>query len=180
MKHILKQVTKRVTKSLYMDLTSLDFARLFSWMAYYRYDTILNKTQMQKLLYIFYGIYLAENNEVPFDDDTPKAWPHGPVFPRVSIRYNPKNIPDDLSDAEKDRFLSNRLALRLVDKIVKRFHTVSAYKLSEWSHQKGSPWYITIFGEDGQNKDIKWNAPIDNEYTKRYFKNWNEMIDNGK
>lgn len=163
-----------------MELTSLNFAKLFSWLAYYKHNTILNKTQMQKLLYIFYGVYLAEKNTPPFSDDTPKAWPHGPVFPRVNIRYNPKNTPEALTTSEKELFMSNTFALGLADKVVRRFHSVSAYKLSEWSHKEGSPWSVTIYGEDGKNTDIKWNTPIKDRYTKKYFEGWYNMIVNGK
>ena len=133
---------------------------------------------MQKLLFIFYGIYLAETGKPPFTDDTPKAWPHGPVFPRVNIRYVPKNIPESLTEGEKEMYKSDAFALQLADKIVRRFHNVSAYNLSEWSHQKGSPWHIAIFGRDGANTDIKWNKQIDNADIQSYFKGWKNQIDN--
>lgn len=67
-----------------MKLTSLDYADLLNWIAYNKYGALLNKTQINKLLFICYGMYLAATGgKVLFEDDTPKAWPYGPVFPRV-------------------------------------------------------------------------------------------------
>lgn len=154
--------------------------KLFSWLAYYKYHVMLNKTQMQKLLYMFYGAYWAQKNSAPFTDDSPKAWPHGPVFPRVNVRYNPNVIPENLTESEKDTYRSNAYALKLADKIVRRFHNVSAYHLSEWSHQNGGPWWITIFGKDGNNQQIKWNTRIDDKVIKEYFNEFEKSIDNGK
>ena len=150
-------------------LTSLDYMKLISWFALNKYNTILNRTQMQKILFICYGIYLAVTGKTMFDDDRPKAWPFGPVFPRVNKRYNQQEIIT-MSESEKDAFRRDSMALRIVDSIVFQYYNMSATQLSEWSHQKGGPWYKTIYGEDGSNKDIKWNQEIKPEYLKEYFK----------
>jgi uncharacterized phage-associated protein len=42
----------------------------------------LNVTQVQKILFILYGYYLAKYNHRILTEQ-PKAWPLGPVFPRV-------------------------------------------------------------------------------------------------
>lgn len=162
-----------------MNFTSLDFMKLFSWLAYYKYNTILNKTQMQKLLFIFYGIHLTEKGTAPFDDDSPKAWPHGPVFPRVNARYVPQNAAEDLTEEEKAAHKQADYTLRLSNKVVRRFHDVSAYNLSKWSHKEGGPWWVTLYGPKGENQSIKWNAPISNELIKNYFQGWEKKIDNG-
>lgn len=158
-----------------MELTSIDYARLLSWLAYYKHNTILNKTQMQKLLFMCYGIFYAYKNIHLFTDDTPKAWPYGPVFPRVNVRYNPNSIPSDLTDKEKNSFLENKEALFLANNIINNYVNVSAHSLSEWSHEKGSPWFKTIYGEDGGNTDINWNQPIPERYIKEYFSKWTNL-----
>lgn len=86
-----------------MELTSIDYTRLISWLAYYKHKTILNKTQMQKILFMCYGLYLTKHNEPLFSDDTPKAWPFGPVFPRSYKRYV-EVVPNDLSIDDKKAF----------------------------------------------------------------------------
>lgn len=155
-----------------MDLTSLDYMKLLSWLAYYKHGTILNKTQMQKILFMCYGSYYAQKNAPLFTDDTPKAWPYGPVFPRVNVRYNPSNPPLNLTDDDKKAFVKNQDALKLVTSIVAKYCRVSAHELSEWSHEIGSPWFNTVYGKGGNNSEITWNKEIPNEFISEYFKEW--------
>ena len=71
-----------------MELTSIDYANYLRYLAMERFFTILNKTQVNKMLFICYGLYLSMTNKKLFSDDTPKAWPFGPVFPRVYKRFD--------------------------------------------------------------------------------------------
>ena len=146
--------------------------KLISWLAYYKHGTILNKTQMQKILFMCYGSYYAQKEKPLFKDDTPKAWPYGPVFPRVNVRYNPSNPPLDMTDEDKKEFMGDIEALKLVSSIVSQYSRVSAHALSEWSHEKGSPWFKTVYGEDGKCSTISWNKVIPPEYIQAYFKKW--------
>lgn len=151
-------------------LTSLDYADLISWIAYKKYGILLNKTQMNKLLFMCYGMYLAASGgRVLFEDDSPKAWPFGPVFPRVNKRFNPEVIPTPFSAEKQENFKANKMALQLVDRVVEKYHGYSAYTLSEWSHKEGGPWHTTIYGKDGEKKAVKWNQPIENDLIKEYF-----------
>ena len=150
-----------------MELTSIDYTRLISWIAYYKHKTILNKTQMQKLLFICYGLYLSKHNKPLFSDDTPKAWPFGPVFPRSYKRYV-EAIPSDLSTDDKKAFLDDKETLIEITEVVDSYYKYSANTLSEWSHQKNSPWAKTVFS-DGDNS-VSWNKPIDPDTIKAYFK----------
>lgn len=55
-----------------MKLTSLDYADLFNWIAYNKYVVQLDKMQINKLLFMCYGMYLAATGgKVLFEDDTP-------------------------------------------------------------------------------------------------------------
>ena len=42
----------------------------------------VNLTKIQKLVFCVYGAVLATSGE-RICKDHPKAWPHGPVFPRI-------------------------------------------------------------------------------------------------
>ena len=149
-----------------MNLTSLDYVRLISWIAYYKHGTILNKTQMQKILFICYGLFLT-NHETPlFGDDSPKAWPFGPVFPRSYKKYVEER-PADLNENDKRAFLQDRDTLRMITRIVDRYYYYTANTLSDWSHQKGSPWAQTVFSSE--DKQIVWNKPIEQNVIRDYF-----------
>ncbi len=149
-----------------MNLTSINYMQLISWLAYYKHRTILNKTQMQKLLFMCYGVYLSKHDSPLFVDDTPKAWPFGPVFPRTYKRYV-EMVPRDLSREEKSAFLKDKDTLVDITRIVDTYYACSANTLSEWSHQPGSPWAQTVFSDGGNG--VTWNKVIEPEVIRRYF-----------
>lgn len=156
-----------------MSLTSIDYAQLIQYAAYNMYRVVLNRTQINKILFFVYGTYLARSEEgAPlFEDDTPKAWPYGPVFPRVNKRIVPENIPMGFPSEKTAEFRKNELALNIVKEAVQKMHGISAYKLTEWSHQEGSPWYKTVF-QDKENQSV-WNTRIEDNLIKDYFKQHN-------
>lgn len=143
-------------------------------MSYFRNGVILNKTQMQKLLFICYGVALAANPDQPiFDDDSPKAWPFGPVFPRTYKQYV-ENYPAPLTETEKRRFTASVRNLKEVDAIVSKYCHYPSIRLSNWSHEEGSPWAKTVFAEDG----VKWNRPILLADIAEYFQgNWSKGLE---
>lgn len=154
-------------------LTSLDYAKLIQFAAVRNHMTLLNKTQINKILFYVYGVYLAEVGESLFNDDTPKAWPYGPVFPIVNKKIDPEQVIHDFSQEKIDAYRANKKAMDIVVKAVDKLHNLSAYKLTQWSHQKGSPWYKTLFGDRDIMPDdqIKWNQEIPKKYIQDYFKN---------
>lgn len=157
------------------NLSSIDYAHLIAWLAYYKFNTILNKTQMQKLLFICYGQALVINGGVPlFIDDTPKAWPFGPVFPRTYKRYE-EVLPEDLSDTQKQAFAEDHDILTMIAKTVAKYHRYSATRLSDWSHQVGGPWHKTVL-PDGY--EVAWNKEISKDIIQEYFTNssWEARI----
>lgn len=151
-------------------LNSIDYSELINWIAYNKYGVQLNKTQMQKLLFMCYGFYLAKAGKPLFSDDSPKAWPFGPVFPRVNKKFIPGVKPSEISTEKQKNFSANPKALDIVAKVVEKFYKVSAHDLSEWSHKEGGPWSKTIYGEDGNNKNIVWNKKIEDDIICDYFK----------
>ena len=120
----------------------------------------LNATQTQKLLYMVYGHFLAQNQLII--KEQPRMWPYGPVFPRVQKRYPEFSIDDPetelaiLQDAELNTVLLD---------IVKRYHIYTAKQLSEWSHMVDSPWEHMFQLTKGA-----WGVPLDNDVIGRYFK----------
>lgn len=147
-----------------MELTSLDYIRLISWLAAVKHRVILNKTQMQKLLFMCYGQALAMNDRPLFTNETPRAWPFGPVFP-LAYKYYEEVMPSNLSEEEKSRFAQNIPILKMITQTIADYCHISATRLSEWSHSKGSPWWRTVFAPDGS----AWNREISLELIKSYF-----------
>lgn len=142
------------------------------WLAVNKCGIALNKTQVQKILFICYGLYMVSHNECDtfcseklFTDDTPKAWPFGPVFPRSYKRY--ANIPITLTEEEKAAFKQDPDTLMMVYGIVERLCRITARDFTSWSHQEGTPWSKALFGS---GKKFEWNVQIDDEDIYNYFK----------
>lgn len=150
-----------------MNLSSLEYSHLIAWIAYFKQGVVLNSTQMQKLMFICYGRCLAEADTLIFADDTPKAWPFGPVFPR-SYKHYIEAVPADLSQDEKTAFAENPTTLKIIAETVGNYCHLSATRLSEWSHRPESPWRKTVF-----NGAPAWNRPIDPNIIRSFFEgNW--------
>ena len=121
-----------------------------------------NNTKIQKLLYCVYGVILAEFGK-RICDEYPKAWPYGPVFPKV-FKYIHKGenmdmysnrLKNELSEEEKN----------VIDEILSFFGRYMASQLSSWSHRPGSPW-SKVVEEEGTG----WNVVLRDEDISKYFK----------
>ena len=143
---------------------SLTLARYILALAKKRKGYYLNMTQVQKLLYIVYGYMLAKQNRLVVSDDSPRAWPYGPVFPRVhkKLDVTERKYPDDEAfiDITQDPDLR-----KVIENVVDTFSEFSGSKLSAWSHTEGGPWDKTT-----KQKDFNWNAAIPIEFILEYFK----------
>ena len=155
-------------------LESIDYAHLIQYAAQQLFTVLLNKTQINKILFYVYGVYLAEKGVPLFSGDRPKAWPYGPVFPRANKRVNTDEIisfrcfsSDQINELENKKDV-----LYLIDSAVKHMYNKSAYSLTQWSHQEGSPWYRTIYPQAPDDLTQKpWNTVIDDALIKEYFSN---------
>lgn len=150
-------------------LTSIDYSELICYIGYAKYRKLFNKTQINKLLYICYGFYLAKTGQVLFKDDTPKAWPFGPVFPRVNKRFISDRIPVSFSLEKQCEFKKDQLAIQIVEQVVDRYHNTTAKTLSDWSHEEGGPWSLTVYGEN-LNQSPQWGKQIKDQDISEYFK----------
>lgn len=155
-------------------LTSIDYARLVQLAAQKFHMTQLNKTQINKILFLVYGVYLANTGKHLFDDDTPKAWPFGPVFPKVYKKVNTSEVIRGFDKPRNDEFKKKPCVLSLITDAVDAMCGMSAVSLTRWSHQEGSPWYNTIFNidVDGNVTSQKpWNSSIGDDCIAEYFSN---------
>lgn len=122
----------------------------------------LNVTQLQKLLYIAYGFYLAEHGR-PLLSERPQAWPFGPVFPRTrKLEYD---RTAGIHTVELRIVVDDYEVKKLLDDVVDNYASISASKLSEWSHTVGSPWERTTL-----QHGFRWSHIIPDEYIADYFK----------
>lgn len=125
---------------------------------------ILNATQLQKILFIAYGYYLA-NNTSNLLSESPKAWPFGPVFPRVQKKVNTESS-HKLSDFENLPISNDEDITDLFNKLIEKYSKYTATSLSNWSHSVGSPWEQTT-----RQAGFKWNMVIPDLLIENYFKN---------
>ena len=134
---------------------------------------IMNMTKLQKLLYIAYGTYLAIKED-RLTDESPKAWPYGPVFPTtrkklLTIDFNDYSIN---GDTEFDPISKDKEINDLVNLVLRLFGSWSSGQLVEWTHAIGSPWDKTRYFPNFQ-----WNQTIPDDYIKDYFSDVIEFDD---
>ncbi|MDO5537847.1 MAG: DUF4065 domain-containing protein [Desulfovibrionaceae bacterium] len=123
-----------------------------------------NNTKIQKLLYCVYGAILAAHG-VQICREKPRAWPYGPVFPRVFM-----HIYKGYDIARYPQTLSSRLSgVEMADirRVVDFFGRYSVGQLVEWSRSPGSPWLkaVTVHAHGSI-----WNGELRNEDIVRYFR----------
>lgn len=145
---------------MYDSVTIAEYIRSLA----YEKRMMLNMTQIQKLLYLAYGYFIAHKGVV-ISTEAPKAWPFGPVYPRVhkKIKLNApiKDIQDDIfCEINGDKELKNKLT-----EIVEKYSKYSATQLSDWSHIENGPWDKTT-----KQPNFKWGVTeIPQNYIKEYF-----------
>ena len=148
-----------------MKLTSINYARLIAWLSFNKHRITLNRTQLQKILFVCYGIYMAKHDgEHLFPDDKPQAWPFGPVFPRSYNRYN-GIIGSELTTEEKNEFLKDTDTLKNIVEITDRLCYYTAKSLTAWSHQPDTPWSKVVI-KDGK---LCWRTELKDDDIKEYF-----------
>ncbi len=151
-------------------LTSYDYARLIQFVGQHNHHVKLNKTQINKILFYVYGVYLAKEGTALFENEEPRAWPYGPVFPLVYKKIDPNEIISSFDQELQERFKANNTALYIVVKAVEVLHKKSARTLTDWSHRIGSPWHETVYEETSEGIIRReWNRIIDREKIKAYF-----------
>lgn len=152
-------------------LTSLDYAHLIQYAAQKFHRVFLNKTQVNKILFYVYGVYLAEKGTTLFEEG-PQAWIYGPVFPSVYHDIDTSQFIPSFTPEKAEEFKQDQDALQIVKDAVDFMYDKSAVSLTNWSHSQGSPWYNTIYKLDDNGKingQNQWGTPIDDSLIKEYF-----------
>lgn len=121
----------------------------------------LTMSQIQTILYIAYGVWLALHDERLIEEH-PQMWQYGPVFPRVYAKLK-KDSSDGYDEydslrcnhPDKFRFLSN---------CFRRYAWTKACILTSPHISQGSPWSQTR----KENPD-KWGVRIEDELIREWF-----------
>lgn len=130
----------------------------------YSKGKILNVTKVQKLLYIAYGYFLANEGRILLTEQ-PKAWPYGPVFPRTRKKVNFSELIS-VDDPELAEIKQDQKVTDFFKDLIEKYSNFTASQLSEWSHSEGGPWDSAT-----KQKGFNWNEPIPNELIEPYFLN---------
>lgn len=141
---------------------SVTIAEYMLSLAYER-RIVLNMTKIQKLLYLAYGKILADSG-VEISKESPKAWPYGPVFPRVHKKVKLDNVKT-LDDSCFDELRADTGLTDTLIRIIEKYSKFSASQLSDWSHLENGPWDKTT-----KQEGFKWGVTeIPNQYISEYF-----------
>jgi uncharacterized phage-associated protein len=123
----------------------------------------LNMTKIQKLLYMAYG-HILSTEGFSISIEKPKAWPYGPVFPRVRGKVSFDNVMS-INDAEFAELKKEKKITETLELVVNKYSKFTASQLTEWSHIKDGPWDKTTNIEG-----FKWGVTeIPDELIKDYF-----------
>lgn len=107
----------------------------------------VTQMKLQKMVYFAHGLYLAAYNKQPLIKETFQAWKFGPVVPDIYHTYKfygstPINDTKWIlrSDVNPDDTPIDENARKIIDYTWNTLKGINAVKLSNWTHQEGSPW----------------------------------------
>ena len=110
---------------------------------------------IQKLVNAAHGWNMAINEE-PLVEEEPQAWDNGPVFRSVwdHIKENGYRGPNcELVDPHTGEEVVAALLpseTAIIDHVWAKYGSMSAPKLSDMTHEPGTPWYKAYYGR-GRN-----------------------------
>ena len=126
----------------------------------------VNLTKIQKLVFCVYEAVLATSGE-RICKDHPKAWPHGPVFPRI-YKYTKRHadgiVEALMSHEENLTSILNERQKKIIDTTLNFFGRYNAGTLVNWTHDEDGPWFKSTNGGKVLQKEIPDNLISD------YFK----------
>ena len=98
-----------------------------------------NVTQIQKWLYVCYGIFLRAHNSQLLDEK-PEAWDYGPFFPNVhkAQKKTDGNLALLASRINENDFVD---FIPIIDVVMRHFGNLTAGQLVDWTHEVGSAWH---------------------------------------
>lgn len=121
----------------------------------------LTMSQIQAILYIAYGVWLAKHGTRLFEEH-PQMWQYGPVFPRAYAKLRKDESDcreqyDILRCRYPDRF-------RFLSNCFRRFAWTKACILTSPHIGKGSPW-----AETRRSNPDRWGARIEDDLIRGWF-----------
>ena len=121
----------------------------------------LTQSQIQTILYIAYGVRLAQKNERLISEH-PQMWQYGPVFPRA---YN--RLRKDAADGT-DEYYSLKTdhpnIFTYLENCFRRYAWTKACILVSPHLSEGSPWYDTR-----RSNPDRWGVRIEDELIREWF-----------
>jgi uncharacterized phage-associated protein len=134
----------------------------------FREGRSLDPLQIQKLVYISHGRFMAQQpGVIPLIRESFLAWPYGPVEKKLyhhfkqygggpikSLASSPLRTPEISA--------SDLATLAILDAVWEEYGELSGLELSRMTHQPGSPWAITI-------KEKGEGAVIDNSLIRDHY-----------
>lgn len=129
----------------------------------------LTQMQLQKLTYFAHGWNLAVNGH-PLVNEQFQAWDYGPVSTTLydhTKYFGSAPLPRAITATDRDKlaFFLNKSGtatpyraglatpeMDVVDRVFARYGNLSAFQMSELTHQPGTPWHR--FYERGANNSI--------------------------
>jgi len=132
-----KEITTMSTVDVYGEVDSVDFAIYLEKKALEK-GKKPNVTQIQKWLYVCYGLYLFVDKKQLFTE-RPKAWDFGPVFPRTHSKQKKngdtlQSLISSINTREFEKYDD------LIEATLKLFGDWTASELVAWTHKEGSAW----------------------------------------
>ena len=121
----------------------------------------LTQSQIQTILYIAYGVRLAQKNERLISEH-PQMWQYGPVFPRAYNRLR-KDVADG-TDEYYDLKSGHPNIFRYLENCFRRYAWTKACILSAPHLSEGSPWSDTR-----RSNPDRWGVRIEDELIREWF-----------
>lgn len=119
--------------------TALEVANAFLKLAENEGVSLTNM-QLQKLVYISFGFYVAVFNERMFDDEI-QAWNFGPVIPNLyhALKKFGAGEVTSLIDIEGN-IEDNSPEMKIIETVWGSYKNFDTIQLSNLTHQDGTPW----------------------------------------
>ena len=121
----------------------------------------LTQSQIQSILYIAYGVRLAQKNE-RLTSEHPQMWQYGPVFPRAYNRL--RKDADDGTDAYYSLKTSHPNIFTYLQNCFRRYAWTKACILTAPHLSEGTPWAQTR-----KSNPDRWGVRIEDELIRDWF-----------
>lgn len=122
----------------------------------------LTNMQLQKLVYIAHGFFLALLNDALFDDKI-EAWDFGPVIPNLYHKLKKYGAGEvtNLIDTE-NQIEPDGPEMKIIENVWESYNQFSGEELSAMTHAEGTPW--SAVWEKGQRHTEIPNHSIRTHY----------------